>query len=192
MPRSFPGQSDHARDRQRRRCARTAFSAAPPSRSLQQSGGGRAFSDHDVPRCPRPFTGVFWLAGRGRVLINRSSFAQTKMKQGLVRAVLFLFTLLFRCALVMNTETLLAGSMQLLGGARPPRAQWSAPSRTTSHVRRYARKTSHQTVNGVSVDKMPPLRVSLCGLGGLGVRLLLHRFGLGRGASGQRTQRRCG
>ncbi len=51
--------------------------------------------------------GVFWLAGRGRVLINRSSFAQTKMKQGLVRAVLFLFTLLFRCALVMTTETLL-------------------------------------------------------------------------------------
>ncbi len=156
MPRSILSQSDHARGRQRHRCARTAFSAAPPSRSLQQSGGGRAFSDHDVPRCPRPFTGVFWLAGRGRVLINRSSFAQTKMKQGLVRAVLFLFTLLFRCALVMNTETLLAGSMQLLGGARPPRAQWSAPSRTTSHVRRYARKTSHQTVNGVSVDKMPP------------------------------------
>ena len=45
-------------------------------------------------------------------------------------------------------------------------------------LERDARKTSRQTVNGVSVDKMPPLRFSLCGLGGLGVRLLLHRSGL--------------
>ena len=44
-------------------------------------------------------------------------------------------------------------------------------------LERDARKTSRETVNGVSVDKMPPLRFSLCGLGGLGVRLLLHRSG---------------
>ena len=46
-------------------------------------GGGRAFSDHDVPTCPRQFTGAFLLAGVVGVPVNRCSLGMNIRRSSL-------------------------------------------------------------------------------------------------------------